>query len=46
VFSICFALRLLLPPKSVLEAGWKEGTELEATVKDGKITLYPKKEGC
>ncbi len=35
-----------IPPKSILAAGWKEGTELEATVKDGKIILFPKKDGC
>jgi bifunctional DNA-binding transcriptional regulator/antitoxin component of YhaV-PrlF toxin-antitoxin module len=32
-----------IPPKQVEEAGWKEGTELEATVKDGKIVLKPKR---
>jgi bifunctional DNA-binding transcriptional regulator/antitoxin component of YhaV-PrlF toxin-antitoxin module len=32
-----------LPPKSIKQAGWKEGIELEAIVKDGKITLVPKK---
>lgn len=32
-----------IPPKQVQEAGWREGTELEAIVKDGKITLIPKK---
>ena len=31
-----------IPPKQVEEAGWKEGTELEAIVKDGKIVLTPK----
>ncbi len=31
-----------IPPKQVQEAGWKEGTELEATVEDGKIVLKPK----
>ena len=32
-----------LPPKSIKAVGWIEGTELEAIVKDGKITLVPKK---
>jgi bifunctional DNA-binding transcriptional regulator/antitoxin component of YhaV-PrlF toxin-antitoxin module len=31
-----------IPPKQIEEAGWKEGTELEATVRDGKIVLKPK----
>lgn len=31
-----------IPPKQIEEAGWKEGTELEAIVKDGKIELKPK----
>ena len=31
-----------IPPKQVEEVGWKEGTELEAIVKDGKIILRPK----
>jgi len=31
-----------IPPKQVEEAGWKEGMELEAVVKDGKIILRPK----
>ena len=31
-----------IPPKQIEEAGWKEGTELEAIVKDGKIVLRPK----
>jgi antitoxin component of MazEF toxin-antitoxin module len=31
-----------IPPKQIEEAGWKEGTELEAVVKDGKIVLRPK----
>jgi antitoxin component of MazEF toxin-antitoxin module len=31
-----------IPPKQIEEAGWKEGTELEATVKNGKIVLEPK----
>jgi bifunctional DNA-binding transcriptional regulator/antitoxin component of YhaV-PrlF toxin-antitoxin module len=31
-----------LPPKQVQELGWKEGTELEAKVENGKIVLRPK----
>jgi len=31
-----------IPPKKVEEVGWREGTELEAIVKDGKIILRPK----
>jgi AbrB family looped-hinge helix DNA binding protein len=34
---------ITIPPKQIEEAGWKEGTELEAIVKDGKIILEPKK---
>jgi AbrB family looped-hinge helix DNA binding protein len=32
-----------IPPKQIEKAGWKEGTELEAIVKDGKIILEPKR---
>jgi bifunctional DNA-binding transcriptional regulator/antitoxin component of YhaV-PrlF toxin-antitoxin module len=31
-----------IPPKDIEKAGWKEGTELEAVVQDGKIILRPK----
>jgi len=31
-----------IPPKQIEEVGWKEGIELEATVKNGKIILRPK----
>jgi antitoxin component of MazEF toxin-antitoxin module len=31
-----------IPPKQIEEAGWEEGTELEATVEDSKIVLKPK----
>jgi len=31
-----------IPPKQIEEVGWKEGIELEAVVKDGKIVLRPK----
>ena len=31
-----------IPPKQIIEAGWKEGTELEAVVENGKIVLRPK----
>ena len=32
-----------LPPKTVDKIGWKEGEELDAVVRDGKIVLKPKK---
>ena len=32
-----------LPPEEVEQLGWKEGIELEASIKDGKIILTPKK---
>jgi bifunctional DNA-binding transcriptional regulator/antitoxin component of YhaV-PrlF toxin-antitoxin module len=31
-----------IPPRKIEEAGWKEGTELEAVVKDDRIILRPK----
>jgi AbrB family looped-hinge helix DNA binding protein len=31
-----------IPPKQIEQVGWKEGTELIATVEDGKIVLRPK----
>jgi bifunctional DNA-binding transcriptional regulator/antitoxin component of YhaV-PrlF toxin-antitoxin module len=31
-----------IPPSKIEEAGWKEGTELDAEVKDKKIILKPK----
>jgi bifunctional DNA-binding transcriptional regulator/antitoxin component of YhaV-PrlF toxin-antitoxin module len=31
-----------IPPKQIEEVGWKEGIELEATVRNGRITLKPK----
>lgn len=31
-----------IPPKKIMEAGWKEGTKLEALVKNRKIVLEPK----
>lgn len=34
---------VVIPPEKVNEAKWKEGEELEAVIKDGKITLVPKK---
>lgn len=33
---------VIISPKQIEEAGWKEGMELEATVSDGKIILKPK----
>ncbi|MFQ5440276.1 MAG: AbrB/MazE/SpoVT family DNA-binding domain-containing protein [Nitrosopumilaceae archaeon] len=32
-----------IPYETISEAGWKEGTDLEAVVKDGKVILRPKK---
>jgi hypothetical protein len=34
---------VVIPPEKVKEAAWSEGQELEADVKNGKITLFPKK---
>jgi bifunctional DNA-binding transcriptional regulator/antitoxin component of YhaV-PrlF toxin-antitoxin module len=34
---------VVIPPEKVKEAGWKEGTELEAEIKENKIILKPKK---
>jgi AbrB family looped-hinge helix DNA binding protein len=31
-----------IPPKDIEKLGWKEGTELESIVKNGKIVLKPK----
>jgi len=33
---------VIIPPKQIEELGWKEGTELETAVKDGRIILKPK----
>jgi bifunctional DNA-binding transcriptional regulator/antitoxin component of YhaV-PrlF toxin-antitoxin module len=33
---------ITIPPKQIEAVGWKEGTELEAIVKNGKIVLKPK----
>jgi formylmethanofuran dehydrogenase subunit D len=33
---------VVIPPEKVKEVGWKEGEELEANIKDGKIILKPK----
>jgi len=30
---------VVIPPEKIKEAGWKEGVQLDITVKDGKITL-------
>ena len=32
-----------IPSETITQAGWKEGTDLEAVVKDGKVVLRPKK---
>lgn len=32
---------VILPPEAVEKAGWKEGIELRADAKNGKITLQP-----
>ncbi len=34
---------VVIPPEKIKEAEWKEGQELELDVKNGKITLFPKK---
>ena len=34
---------VVIPPEKIKEANWKEGAELEAIIKDGRITLVPKK---
>jgi bifunctional DNA-binding transcriptional regulator/antitoxin component of YhaV-PrlF toxin-antitoxin module len=34
---------VVIPPEKVKEAGWKEGEELEADIKDDEIILKPKK---
>jgi AbrB family looped-hinge helix DNA binding protein len=33
---------ITISPKYIEQLGWKEGTELEAKVRDGKVILYPK----
>lgn len=33
---------ITIPPKDIDAVGWKEGTELEAKVQDGKIVIKPK----
>jgi len=32
-----------IPSNVITEAGWKEGSDLEVVVKDGKVVLRPKK---
>lgn len=32
-----------IPADVITQAGWKEGSDLEVVVKDGKIMLKPKK---
>ena len=32
-----------IPSNVIKEAGWKEGSELDVDVKDGKLVLKPKK---
>jgi len=34
---------VVIPPKKVKELGWREGTELEAEIKNNEIVLKPKK---
>ena len=34
---------IVIPPEKIKEVEWKEGQELELDVKNGKITLFPKK---
>jgi len=33
---------VVIPPEKIKEMGWKEGTELDITVKDDKIVLKSK----
>ncbi len=33
---------VVIPPNKIKEAGWREGTELSADVKKGKVILRPK----
>jgi len=33
---------IVIPPEKIKEVGWKEGVELRADIKDGKIILKPK----
>ncbi len=33
---------VVIPPEKIKEAGWKEGTELDANVRNGKVILRPK----
>jgi bifunctional DNA-binding transcriptional regulator/antitoxin component of YhaV-PrlF toxin-antitoxin module len=32
-----------IPSSTIIEAGWKEGTDLEAVVKNDRVVLRPKK---
>lgn len=34
---------VVIPPEIVREIGWREGEELNAVVREGKIILRPKK---
>lgn len=34
---------VVIPPEKIKEAEWKEGQELDVEVKNGKISLRPKK---
>ncbi|MFH0889942.1 MAG: AbrB/MazE/SpoVT family DNA-binding domain-containing protein [Candidatus Aenigmatarchaeota archaeon] len=34
---------VVIPPEKIKETGWREGEDLEADVKDGKIVLKTKK---
>jgi bifunctional DNA-binding transcriptional regulator/antitoxin component of YhaV-PrlF toxin-antitoxin module len=34
-----------IPPKDIKKLGWKEGMELEALTKEGRIILKPRTEG-
>lgn len=33
---------VVIPPEKIKEAGWKEGLELEADVREKKVILKPK----
>lgn len=34
---------VVIPPDKIKEAGWREGVELEADVKDNRVVLRPTK---
>jgi hypothetical protein len=36
---------VIVPDEAITELGWEGGQELELTVKDGKLTIEPKRGG-